>query len=58
MVGELQGILEGWNYKNIDIKFPFLAGFRYICTERVEETSLTKIHVPYSEVSEGWNEIN
>lgn len=64
-VGGLRGMLEGQNYKKVDMVFPFLAGFMKMCTERVEETLLTKVYVLYSEpmlsmekdqASERWNE--
>lgn len=58
-------MLEGQNYKNVDVIFLFLAGFLDKCIGWVKETSLAIVHVLYSvllmsmtndEVSERWNE--
>lgn len=65
VVGGLKGILEVQIRKKVDKIFPFLAGFIFRCSGWVEETSLSKVHVLYSElllsmtkveISEGLNE--
>lgn len=46
----LRQILEGKNYKNVDIAFTFLSGFIDRCTGWMKEVPLTRVHVLYIEL--------
>lgn len=61
----LRGMLEGKDYRSVDMVFPFVAAFIYRCTGLEEDAPLTRINTTYSEIfnkllndgpEEGWSE--
>lgn len=50
VVGGLRGMLEGQNFKNVDMIFQSLMGLLYKFTGLVEEIPRTEVDVFYSEV--------
>lgn len=46
----VRGMLEGKDYKSVDIVFRFSAAFLELCTGLVNESPLTTIHAPYKDL--------
>lgn len=61
--GGLRSMPKGENYNNVNIVFPFLAGFLDQCSGWIKKDPLTEIHVLYSKLMlsmttdcKGWGE--